>query len=70
MKSTFFLWVVLGKETRALHMLGKCSPSELHSQPSILLLLLTRRVAIPSYTSSFKKNSGAGGVGQAVRVPA
>jgi hypothetical protein len=35
-------------------MLGKCSFSELHPKPSILLLLI-RSVAIPSYTSSFKK---------------
>jgi hypothetical protein len=57
MKSIFFcVCVVLGKETRALYMLGKCSPSELYPQPSILLLLLTRREAIPNHSSySFKK---------------
>jgi hypothetical protein len=56
MKSIFCVCVVLGKEPRILHKLGKCSPSDLHPQPFILFLLLIRSVAIPSYTSSsFKK---------------
>jgi hypothetical protein len=66
MKSIFFVCVVLGKEPRDLHMLGKCSPSELHPQPSILRLLISS-VTIPSHTSSLKK-IWVDGEAQAARV--